>query len=350
MITKTLAKALEENGFTIEVSSTSDKSHAYAVYGGYLVSVYESSGKKIAFFNFKFTENDENEAIKEKMSESINSDFSVFSVSEYHFDESGLHISSSGTVAAFLKLIDKCIELLKENDIRGIEYCSVCGNKFGSRKPKKVNSGCENKIMCEHCALDCVEQSKKRSEIKKAENDNGKNVFGILGSVGFSLIGALFYFVLYFFLSPELSRVNMNISEVRYIFCIAGFIVSLCSYYGYRIFCKKTGLFTYITISVNAVLFTAIGQYIGIVFEFIAKNGFHLSALKNKAFWLIHLRNTVPDEIIEYFPSHSAIFWKLLIISLLFSAVGSAMFLLSMHDKSVAKTETIGIETLSINQ
>ena len=78
--------------------------------------------------------------------------------------------------------------LLKENEIRGIEYCSKCGNKFGSRKPKKVTVNKENHLMCEHCAIDIVEEINNTAAQKSIENNNDKIWKGILGSVVFSLI------------------------------------------------------------------------------------------------------------------------------------------------------------------
>ena len=54
MITKNLTKALEEIGFTYNEGNSAEKSHAYAVYGGYLVSVYEKAGKKTAFIISNF--------------------------------------------------------------------------------------------------------------------------------------------------------------------------------------------------------------------------------------------------------------------------------------------------------
>ena len=64
MITKNLAKAVENIGFTYVEGASSEKSHAYAVYGDYLVTVYEESGKKVAYFNFRFPESEENDIKK----------------------------------------------------------------------------------------------------------------------------------------------------------------------------------------------------------------------------------------------------------------------------------------------
>lgn len=343
MITKSLLKALDELGFTYSDSDSPEKSHAYAVYGGYLVSVYETAGKRTAYFNFKFSENEENALKQYDISESFSANMSEYSVIDYDLSEDGLRVVSNGSIPVFLKLMDYCIELLIENEIRGIEYCSKCGNKFGQRNPKKVTLNKENRIMCEHCALETVEDI-ANSNASESTEVKGKPLFGVLGSVLFGFIGTLLYFVLYYWVSPKIG----NGSGAHYIFCILGTIVALLTYIGYRLFCKKISAAAYITVSVTSLFFTAIGQYIGTVFEFVALNSFDLSVLSNKHFWLIHLRNTVPADVTANFVNYSAEFYKFLVISLMFAAVGAAIFLLSLRDKSVVKKETATIETLSI--
>jgi hypothetical protein len=201
--------------------------------------------------------------------------------------------------------------------------------------------------MCEHCTIDVVEEINNAAKEKADEASKGKTFNGIIGSVLFSIIGVALYFVLYYFLSPAISQ--SNFSDIRYIFCISGFVVSLLAYFGFRIFSKKISSVSYIVIAVNSLFFTAIGQYIGVVFEFVAKNGFKLSVLSNKHFWLVHLRNTIPQDLAEHFISNSEIFWKLLAISLMFAAIGTGIFLLSLHDKATLKPESVEIETVSLN-
>lgn len=346
MITKNLIKSLEEIGFTYSEGSAAEYNHAYAIYGGYMVSVYEQGNQKIAYINFRFPESEENDLKKYDMSESFSANLEEFSVIDYSIEEDGMRVSSTGNTPIFLKLLDKCISLLIEHEIRGIEYCSNCGNKFGSRNPKNVTAGCEKHIMCDHCALEALEEFNSRKEEAKTEDKSSKTGLAILCSVLLSLVGVAIYFALYYWLSPAMSKSGLN--EVRYIFCVAGFITSVCAYFGYRIFSSKASVVTYIVVILNSLLFTGIGQYIGIVFEFVAKNGLALSVLSNKHFWLIHLRNTIPADLADLFTDYSAIFWKLLIISLMFAAVGAAIFLLSLHDKKNKKTETVVIETISI--
>lgn len=346
MITKNLTKALEELDFQYVDNKDSSKSHAYSIYGGYLVTVYEIGNKKVAYFNFKFSESEENSLKRYNMSDIFSSELEEYAVTDYSLDEDGMRIFCVGSIPVFLKLIDRCVSLLAENEIRGASYCSKCGNKFGSRNPKKVTTRNENYLMCEHCALDTLEEIKNTStEVSSATK--GKIGLGIMGSILFSLVGVALYFILYYWLSPTISASGLN--EVRYIFCAAGFFVSLLSYVGYRIFCKNASIAAYITVSVTSLLFTAIGQYIGLVFEFIAKNNFAISVLSNKHFWLLHLRSTIPTDLIDKFTDYSSIFYKLLAISLMFAAVGAAIFLLTLHDKSAVKKETAEIETIKIN-
>ena len=347
MITKNLLKPLEELNFIYNENKDSSISHAYGIYGGYLVTIYEIANKKVAYFNFKFNENEENSLKRYNMSEMFSSELDEFSVTDYTLSEDGMRVFCTGTVSVFLNLIDRCVELLQDNEIRGIEFCSKCGNKFGSRNPKKVTDKNENYLMCEHCALERLEEINTEADTIVAK-DSSNPVFGVLGSILFSLIGVALYFALYYWLSPAIGKSGLN--EVRYIFCAPGFIVSLLSYLGYRIFCKKATLLAYISIPFSSLLFTSIGQYLGVVFEFIAKNSFTISVLSNKHFWLVHLRNTIPSELSDQFIDNSAVFYKLLLISLMFAAIGCAIFLLTLHDKSTTKKETVQIETIKIEQ
>lgn len=345
MISKNLLLALEDLGFTLSADKTPNKTHAYAAYGGYFITVYEANGKKIAYFNFKVTDNEENSLKLYNMSESFSSEMDEFNISDYSIFEDGMRVYFAGNASAFIKLLDKCITFLSENEIRGVGYCSNCGNKFGSRNPKKVTQGNENKLMCEHCALETLESNKK-TDIKPTTATKKQIASGTISSVLFSILGVGIYFLVYYFLSPAISKSEVN--DARWIFCVLGAVVSLLAYAGYRVGCKAPGKIAYFIIGFNSLLFTAIGQYLGVVFEFIAKGGFKLGALSNKAFWLIHLRNTVPAEITDNFISYSSLFYKLLAISLMFAIVSAAILLLTLHDKTNPKNETAEIETIKL--
>ena len=344
MITKDLANALEKIGFTYTAEEKSVNGHCYALYGGYLISVFEQNGKKVAYFNFKFSENEENAVKRYDLSETFSNETAEYSVSDYELTDDGLKVVCGGSVAVFLKLIDRCVGLLIEHDIRGAEYCSVCGNKFGGRKPKKVTYGAEEHLMCEHCAVEALDVHNTESDDDSAQK--GRTFKGVLLSALFGFIGTLIYIALYSLLSPALAKAGIN--DVRYIFCAAGALTALLVFIGYRIGCKKISGAAYVSISVFSVVFTALGQYLGSVTEYALRNGFGLSALKNKAFWLIHIRDTIPEDAADQFTSYSATFYKLLAISLLFAVVSAAICLLSLRDKALAKKEPLKIETLGI--
>ncbi len=345
MISKNLMTALEELNFTFSNSNNSNKSHAYAIYGGYFITVYESAGKKIAYLNFKFSENEENSLKRYNVSEIISAEIEEYNISDYSLSEDGLRVICSSSISAFLKLIDRCVTVLTENEIRGVEYCSKCGNKFGSRNPKKVTKGIENYLMCEHCALEALEDSNEEAN-EPAISTKSNTFKGIIGSIIFSLLGVALYFVAYFYLSPAISK--SDFSDARYIFCALGSVVAFLAYCGYRIACKTAGKGAYFVIGFNSLFFTAIGQYLGVVFEFVAKNGFSVNVLSRKAFWLVHLRDTIPADVVANFTSYSSVFYKMLAISLMFALVGGAIFLLTLHDKTTAKKETTEIETIKL--
>lgn len=346
MITKNLLAALENIGFSYFEGNSGTGSHAFAVYGGFLISAYEAGGKKTAYFNFKFSDGEENASKRYSFSEAFSERMSEFSVSDYSLGEDGLKVICSGSIPDYLKLLDFCVELLIASGIEGAVRCSQCGNKFGSRNPKKVTYGNDDHLMCEHCAIEAVEENRK-ADVSVAEPAKKKKVLpGVFGSLLFSLIGVFLYFAAYYWLSPAIGDTQF---EIRYLFSALGFVVSLLAYCGYRLFCRRASLTAYIIIPIFSLLFTAIGQYIGIVFEFIAKGGFSLSCLSNSSFWLVHLRNNVPSDVSANFESYSGYFYIFLTVSLLFAAVGSAIFLLSLREKTMPKKENLVVETLKIN-
>ena len=347
MITKYLLGALENIGFTSVFNDNKVCTHCYAIYGDYLISAYEEGNRKIAFFSFRFPESEENDVKRYEISEAFSGIAEDYSVVDYNIEDNGMKIACNGNAVDFIKLLDACIKLLNEYGIRGAGYCSVCGNKFGTRNPKKVTYGCDEQLMCEHCAMEALEEyDKQEAEEDQPEKSKGKTVFGILGSVVFSLIGVFLYFAAYYWIAPALAKSGVN--DIRYVLCVLGAAVAVLAFAGYRLFCKKTNAAAYITTAAVPLLFTAIGQYIGSVFGYIANNGFGISALSKKAFWLIHLRSTVPDDIADQFENHSASFYRLLALSLVFAAVCIAIALLTLHDKSKTKKEPLRIVTLNI--
>lgn len=348
MITKNLANALSDIGFTYADGEKSASAHCYAVYGGYLVSAYEDGGKKKAYFSFRFNENEENAIKRYDMSEQFSAETEEFEVTDYELGEDGLKVVCGGSIATFLKLIDKCVSMLIEHDIKGVEYCSSCGNKFGKRKPKKVTYGCDEHLMCERCAIEALEEY-NNAKTESAHKD-ARVLPGIIGSALFALLGSALFIAMYWWLCPAV--MGNGTSDIRYIVCAAGAVVAALAFVGYRLFCKKISAAAYISVSVFSLLFTAAGQYLGSVLLFLKINPsgtvYPCSALSNKAFWLIHLRNTIPADAADQFADQSGVFYKLLAISAMFAAVCAAILLLSLRDKSIARKEPLKVETISV--
>ena len=96
MITKNLAKSLEELNFTYSENKDPAKIHVYGIYGGYLVTVYEIANKKVAYFNFRFNDSEENALKRYDMSEVFSSELDEYSVTDYSFQPvSAFNVPSS---------------------------------------------------------------------------------------------------------------------------------------------------------------------------------------------------------------------------------------------------------------
>ena len=346
MISKNLSNILDSLGFASSNNSSPKDSNMYSVYNGYLTTVSCNSNKVFVYFNFRFIESDENNLKKYNISNSVSSMMNKYDISDYSITSTGLRITAACNDESIAELLDECTSLLLEHNVRGAEYCSECGNKFGSRNPKKVTINSENYIMCEHCAVMAIEDSKKIDNEPVNEDSKGK-AKGVIFSVLGGIIGFFLYVLAYTVIIPWIKELKLG--DVRYIFCALGCVVAVLAYFGYRIFCKKIDTAAYVTISISSLIFAALGQLIGSVLGFIVEGGYRSSSLLNKHFWLVHLRNTIPEESAGEFINRSAEFYKLFGISMLFSAIGTAIFILTLKEKSKPKIKEINIETLKLS-
>ncbi|PKM62415.1 MAG: hypothetical protein CVU97_05430 [Firmicutes bacterium HGW-Firmicutes-21] len=335
MLSKTFSAAVQNIGLTI----TPD--HAYGIYGGYLLTVYESGSKKTAFFNFLLDENEDNTLAALEISDTIKSNISTYSILNYDLQDDGLSITTSQGVPTFLKIIDFCTELLNEHKVMGSEYCSACGKKFGKRYPKKLTRRNNNYLLCESCTLEVLEEQDKPDE-ETGGTDAGRDSYkGVIAAVVSGLIGVFLYYACYRWLLPL--TVEWETWDFRYVLTALGFATSFLVYIGYTMFNKKACLTSYLSVSVTAVLATIIGQYIGIIVEILNDHPVKFSLIY-KTLLKMPLRSTA----LEGFKSYSTDFYILAVISAVLAAVGSVIFLLGLYDKSRKVKEEFKIETLKI--
>lgn len=346
MVSKGLMNACQEAlGLTSVEKNPADKSYLYGVYGGYLISVYDSGKNRTVFFNYYMNESEEDDSVRLlALSEAMKASLGDIPVTDYEVEVSGASFTLNCGVEDFLRGIDLLVGVLIENGLSGVTHCSVCGNKIGKRLPKKLTRDKNNYLVCEHCALEELESRKE--ERNPAEMLPKKTFPGILGGLCGGLIGIALYFLLCYFVSPLFPSDGF---DIRYVFCLLGFLTALLVYQGFRLFSKRPCVSCSVAVTILSVLCTAIGQYLGVFAEFAKAQDFSLiEAAKIPSMWLIHLRSTVfnPEEHPEF--DVSGDFYRLLCFSLLFAAIGVALFLMTMYEKSRNKQEPIEIETLRI--
>ena len=343
MVSRSLQSAAEALGFTYAEKQNQKQSHMYGVYGGYLITLYDSGNQKTVFINYYLApdESEDDSVRLLEISEGFKAATAAYSVTDYHVDVDGLSCTVSCEDEELAPLVDKLVEFLQAEELVGVTQCSCCGNKIGKRLPKKLTKGKNNFLLCEHCALEKMEEA---SKAPKADENAlpQKTGLGVLGAIAGGLLGILAYFLIYYFVSPIFDD---SAFEMSYVFSLLGFGTAYLVYRGFTLFSKQPCNSAYAVVASVSVVCVALGQYIGTFAEFAKLQGFGLGkAMSIPAMWLIHLRSTATDPAVNY----AATFYKLLCFSLLFAIIGVIIFLMGLKDKAKVKKETVELETLRI--
>ncbi len=347
-----VSKALQEAGGELGFTYVPEKGYLYGVYGGYLVTLTDAGNSKTVFLNYYLSLEDEDAesvALLE-LSEALKCATDTLSVTDCDVQKDGLLCTVRCDMEAFFALLDRLIGLLKEKQLAGVTHCSRCGNRIGKRYPKKFTVGNKNYLYCEHCALDALEESAKAIPEESALPK--KAGLGVLGAVCGGLVGILLYLLFYRLLAPLFTDSAL---EIRYVLCALGFATAALTYLGFRLLCKRPCKAAYVSVPIVSLLATAVGQYFGCFLSYAHIQGFSLSqAVKLPSMWLIHFRSTM-DTSLSYEESQlalyniSPLFYKLLGFSLLFALIGGIIFLMGLHEKSVAKAQPAEVESLRIS-
>ena len=343
MVSKALQAVAEEVGFTYVEKTNAKQSYLYGIYGDYLITLHDSGNEKTAFINYYLAPNDDSDDSVQllELSEELKSFAPDFSVVDYGFETDGMFCTTECSVDSVFALLDRLIEVLKGHEISGVERCSSCGNKIGKRLPKKLAIGKKNFLLCEHCALEQMEEQTKGGS-DQAPSLPKKTLLGIVGAVVGGLIGILLYFLLYANAADLFSGF-----EISYVFCLLGFATAFLVYQGFKFFSKQPCTSAYAIVGSVTVVCVAIGQYLGSFASNAASFEFTLSeAAGIPAMWLILLRSTAPENVEVEEPS--AMFYKLLCFSLLFAIIGVIIFLLEFYEKAKVKKEAYELTTLRI--
>ncbi len=332
MIDQALAVAAQKLGLI------SDAVSACGVYDKYLVSIYNESGNKIFYINYLIDPDADYEMINLELGQKIKEVFDEYSIVNYSADEGGVTIEADCEIPKFFEMLDYCIDLLSHYSIMGCDRCTSCGTAFENRPIKKIRKGCKSFIVCESCAIETLQKyNKETAEI--APPTKKQHISGILVSALGGLIGALLYIPAYLWLYPVIKTDSF---DIRYVFCVLGFVVGLFCYLGYTAFCKKSTKNAYLTIGAFSLLFTTIGQYIGYVAMLINTVGSGIFP-PVASIYLMPLRSTAASAELNY----SSTFYVLLVISLMFAVCSAIIFLLGLYEKNHLPKEELTIETVT---
>ncbi len=353
MISKVLRTTAEGIGFTYMEAAKSGKDSLYGVYGGYLVTLYDAGSSQSFYISYFLRDGDGEEADSVRLlelSESLKHAAEDVRLTECDVQPDGLFCKVSAEIDRFVAFLDRTVALLQEQGADGVTHCSRCGNRIGKRPPKKLFAERRNHLLCEHCALELLEESTKATDVDLPPKHTGK---GLLGAVGGGLLAVVAYLLLYTFLAPLFAESSF---EVRYVLCLLGFFAAWAVYAGFRLFSKRPCASAYAIVGVVTALSVAAGQYLGSFVGYAKIQGFSISeAVRLPSMWLIHLRSAVDKATVTYdqslldlYDAPSSLFWRLLVFSLLFAAIGATMFLFRLRENGYPHEEPPEIETLRI--
>ncbi len=348
MVSKGLLKAAESLPLTYVDRLPMESSYLYGVYRGYLLSLYDSGKNKTVFVNYYLDcDEDDSDSIRlMELSEQLKSILAAQVILDLSVQSDGLSYTLNCGFNEFFLLLEDVLSMLNEAEIAGVSKCSHCGNTLGKRFSKKVLVGKNNYLVCDHCALEALENSKSVETEK--ESVPSRTGLGILGAIAGGLIGAFICFALYQWVYPLIGGTGF---DFRYIFTACGLLTAFLVYKGYTLISKKACIGEAVIVTVGSLLFTALGQYAGSFASYAQTQGFRLiDAMRIPSMWLIHLRSTVDTSLVtdqtlldNY---HVApLFYRLLFISLLFALIGSILFQVGFFEKSKSKKIQIEVET-----
>ena len=328
MVSKKLLKAAEHLHLTHVEKLPLEDSYLYGGCEGYLVSLYDDGKGKTFFINYYADGfDDDEESIRSvEISEELKSIVREQVLLDYSVLPQGLSCTLSGTWEDTISCMKNVCRMLADEDLDGAVRCSCCGNKIGKRPPKRVVVGKDNYLYCDHCALEVLETQKEQPANTADQPSHGLR--GLLGACIGGLIGAFVYFALYKWIYPLLSGSSF---DFRYIFTACGLLTAFLVYKGYTVLSKKPCAAEAVTVSVLSVLFTSAGQYLGCFAWYAEKQGFgFFDAMRIPSMWLIHLRSTVDasltyDQTVLDNYNIAPVFYRLLLISLLFAVIGTIL-------------------------
>ncbi|MBO4366059.1 MAG: hypothetical protein J5843_00235, partial [Clostridia bacterium] len=322
--------------------------YLYGVYRGYLLSLYDSGKNKTVFVNYYLDcGEDESDSIRlMELSEQLKSILSSQVILDLSVQPDGLSYTLACSFDEFFELLEDVLSMLNESGIAGVSKCSNCGNTLGKRFPKKVLVGKNNYLVCDHCALEALENSKNVTAEKASAP--ARTGLGLLGALAGGLIGTFICFALYQWIYPLIGGTGF---DFRYIFTACGLLTAFLVYKGYTLLSKKASMGEAVIVTVCSLLFTAIGQYAGSFASYAKLQGFTLfDAMRVPSMWLIHLRSTVDtslmtDQTVLDTYNVAPLFYRLLFISLLFALIGSILFQVGFFEKNRTKKVQVEVET-----
>lgn len=302
-----IGKALQE--YARDLGLTVNEKCAFGIYEGYLVTLYETVGKKVIFFNYYLDDTQESNVKKYALSELIKGDDEQLHIEEYDVEDNGVTIMTKESISKLAEYMPVLAERLREQGFGAADRCSECGAPTGA-EGKKAAVSLKRYGLCNACALDLITKlNNKTDDDEKSQKSSSK---AKLFSALFWLVGTAIWVLLYTF--APLERDN----NIIIAFFLA-FIFPLLNLAIYNAAGGKQGTVKVVTVCLTNIFIIIVGMYLGTLIGYIYSMDAPLTTLFDPLNWSIPFESTA-DTLMEND------FFKESVVSVLAAAISILIF------------------------
>lgn len=224
---------------------------AFGEIEGYCFTFRDGMGTKNVSIGISFDEDGNNRA---NVFGHLHENKKKFAIRDFSYEHHTLTIlfhDTFGTLNRIKEFINTCIEILKDNHIKGSEFCASCGNSV-NYEPSEIVLLNGNAVRL-HSS--CMQQILDKNDSFYAANDTSTKersvVRGLIGALIGAFVGAIPWAIVLYF---------------GYITSLVGVVIGLCIKKGYELFGGEQGKAKLIIMLVLVIPTVILGEYLGMLF------------------------------------------------------------------------------------
>lgn len=232
--------------------------YAYGCIDNYLVSVYNSGYKKVAFITCFAADTEGDNLSQYKLSENIKQ-LQLVALKDYEVCEDGILIKTGEDLSKFDEAILAVCKILGELGYVGVEKCTYCGEDIDNEKEYVFFDGVKILLYCKECAKDFLAT---KDAVAKSKT-KAKKTKGVVAAICAAFISLLVFVAVFAFAIPYDGIKSDGEVLIKSIIFTMPFsaILSVTSFLAYRIATGKKGAERVLPCGLISLIFSMIMVY-----------------------------------------------------------------------------------------